>query len=138
MERKRLFKILTYLIVLLFLVNYVAVRLHWYVSIWWLDMPMHFMGGIFIGLLIVWFLFPKIFKEYFPPMLSLDLVLKIVVGVLLIGVSWEFFEILVNNIFARAPFNTLDTISDIFFDLAGGTFAIFYSFFIFPKLWDGR
>ena len=65
--------------------------------------------------------------------LSTKLIYQIILSVLFIGVSWELYEILVNNIIFQIPFNILDTISDIFFDSAGGTFAVFYFFFYFLK-----
>ncbi len=46
--------------------------------------------------------------------------------VLFIGVSWELYEVLVNGVLAKDVFNSLDTISDIFFDLAGGFLAVLY------------
>jgi hypothetical protein len=90
-------------------------------------MPMHFFGGLFIGLGLIWLL-TKIYTKNPSVELSFGLIYKIILGVFLIGVSWEFYEILVNNAIAQNPFNALDTISDVFFDLAGGTFAIFYFF----------
>lgn len=126
MDRKRLFKILARLIVLIFILNYLGSKFHLYVSIWYFDMPMHFLGGLFIGLALIWLLSYKDLSLG----LSLKLIFKILFYVLLFGVSWEIFEILVNNTFAKDLFNTLDTFSDIFFDLAGGTFAIFYFFYL--------
>ena len=81
-------------------------------------MPMHFLGGVWLGLALLWFL--KI-KE-----ISLMLIFKMILGVLIIGVLWEIFEIILNNYTTQSPFNSLDTISDIFFDLSGGCFAILY------------
>lgn len=79
---------------------------------------MHFLGGLWLGLAFFW-LFS--FKE-----LSLKLILKVILGILLIGIFWEIFEILVNKTIAQNPFNILDAVSDIYFDLAGGIFAILY------------
>jgi hypothetical protein len=128
MDRKRLFKILAYLIFLLFLLNYVASKFYWYFSIWWVDMPMHFLGGLCAGFAIIWLLSLK--KLPFELPLSLQVVwnfiFKIFLSVLFIGVLWEFFEILFNNIIAQNSFNIFDTVSDVFFDLTGGTFAILY------------
>ena len=124
MDRKKLFKILAYLIVCIFLVNYVAVKLYWYNSIWYFDMIMHFLGGFFLGLSLIWLLSYKNLSIE----LSFNLIFKIILGVLLVGVLWEVYEILVNNAIAQNPFNTLDTLSDIFFDLSGGVFAILYYF----------
>jgi len=81
-------------------------------------MPMHFIGGFWIGLATIYFLAPKA--------ISFRSILIILFSVLLIGVGWELFEIFFNNYIAQNPFNTLDTISDVFFDLAGGSAAILY------------
>lgn len=128
-ERKRLFKTLANSIILLFLLNYFAVKFYWYYSIWYFDMPMHFLGGFSTGLVVIWLL--SFFNSSF--ILTSKLIFKIIFGVLLIGILWEVFEILVNNITVQNSFNILDTTSDIFFDLAGGLFAIFYFFFYFLK-----
>ncbi len=118
MDRKKLFKILAYLIILIFLINFIAGKLYWYFSIWWFDMSMHFTGGFWLGLAMTWLLYTVDLSPKF--------VLKIILSVLLFGVLWEIFEILVNNIIAQNPFSLLDTISDIFFDLSGGFCAILY------------
>lgn len=118
MDSKKLLIRLLSLIFLIFLLNYLAMRFYWYSSIWYFDMPMHFLGGLWLGLALIWFF--KI-KD-----ISLKSIFYLILGVLLIGVLWEVFEIIIDKIITGNLFNTLDTISDIFFDLAGGTFAIFY------------
>ena len=79
---------------------------------------MHFLGGFWLGLAFLWFLL----KEN----LSFALILKIILGVLFVGILWEIFELLFNNIVAQNPFNILDTSSDLFFDISGGLCAILY------------
>ena len=81
-------------------------------------MPMHFLGGLWVGLALIWLFWGKEFDWM--------MILKIILGVLLVGVLWEIFEVILNHYTLKLPFNTLDTLSDIFFDLAGGTFAVFY------------
>ena len=81
-------------------------------------MPMHILGGFWLGLVFIYFL--KI-KD-----LSFSTILKIILGALVIGLLWEVFEILVDKTIIQNPFNTLDTLSDICFDLAGAGIAIFY------------
>lgn len=124
MGRKQLFKNLSFFIISLFVLNLLALKFYWYFSIWYFDMPMHFLGGFCAGLLLMWFFSLK--KEILE--IDFNLILKIIFGVLFIGISWEIFEILFNNIIAQNSFNILDTTSDVFFDLAGGVFAIFYYF----------
>jgi len=118
MNRKRFFIYLASLVFFIFILNTLAGRFYWYYSIWYFDMIMHFLGGLWLGLVFIWLFWGKEF--------NLKLFLKIILGVLLISVLWEIFEIIFNNILVGDPFNFLDTISDVFCDLAGGTFAIFY------------
>lgn len=122
MVRKRLFKNLAFFIISLCLLNLLALKFYWYFSIWYFDMPMHFLGGFCTTLVLIWLLSFK--KEILD--LDFNLISKIILGVLFIGISWEVFEILFNNIIAENPFNVLDTTSDVFFDLAGGILAIVY------------
>lgn len=118
MDRPKLIKRLIFLILLLFVINFFANKLYWYSSIWYFDMIMHFLGGFWIGLLYIYF--------HNKESVSLRFVFKILLFTFLIGVGWEIFEILVNDVIAQNPFNTLDTFSDLFFDLAGGGISILY------------
>ena len=53
MTRKDFFIRITGLIFVIFFINYLAMTFHWYSSIWWFDMPMHFMGGLWLGLIFI-------------------------------------------------------------------------------------
>ena len=118
MDRKKLIKPLVYIILFILTVNFIANKLYWYSSIRYFDMFMHFLGGIWVGLMSLYFFtFQRI---------SLKLVVRVLLVVLAVGVGWEIFEFLVNDAFAQNPFNYLDTFSDIFFDLSGGLCAILY------------
>jgi|SRR3989344_3755043 len=120
MDRKKLIKRLIYLIFLILLVNFTANKLYWYSSIWYLDMIMHFLGGFWVTL--------TMFYIFSPKKVTLALIWKTLLFVLVVGIGWEWYEILVNEIIARNPFNYLDAFSDIAFDLAGGALAILYLF----------
>jgi len=121
-DRKRLFKTLAFFTILLFVANYLALKFYWYYSIWWSDMLMHFLGGICLGLFLIWLLSYKNSSLE----INLRLICKIFLGVFFIGIFWELYEVLFNNIIAQIPFDALDTIHDIFFDLSGGLCAILY------------
>jgi len=119
-NRKKLLIRIISIIFLIFFLNLLASKFHWFFSIWWFDMPMHFLGGFWLGLILLW---------YFPQeSLSSLSVLKIILGVLLIAIGWEIFEIVVDRTITQNPFNSLDTLSDLCFDLAGGFFAMIYFF----------
>lgn len=81
-------------------------------------MPMHFLGGTWIGLLY-FYLFPP--KEN-----SAVSFLRVFLFVLAIGIGWEVFEMMVNDIIIQNPLNYSDMLSDLFFDLFGGLCAILY------------
>ncbi len=83
-------------------------------------MPMHFLGGFWLGLAFLWLI------PIDEP--SLSKVFKIIIGVLIIGIFWELFEIGVNDILAKSPFDMVDTVSDLFFDISGGFASMIYFF----------
>ena len=105
----------------IFTADRVGTMFYWYYTIWWFDIPMHFLGGMWVGLFFLYVLNNKKgFLKHFFVILSC---------VLLVGILYELFEIYAHNYIARDPFNSLDTVSDLFFDLAGGALAVLY----FPK-----
>lgn len=89
-------------------------------------MLMHFLGGVFIAVTAVSLL--RAFK-------ILDKNKNIFWAVFLVlgtGLVWELFEIGVDKIIVHAPLNApnpVDSISDIFFDLSGGLFALVLVFY---------
>ena len=91
---------------------------YWYSSVWYLDMFMHFLGGFWLSFAMIWFF--KIKK------ITPKIIFEIILGVLFFSIIWEVFEIIVDKSITDNIFNILDTISDIFFDLAGGFSAMLY------------
>lgn len=124
MNREGLLKHLVFLMFFIFIAHLFAQKFYWYYSIWYFDMPMHLLGGFLSGLFLIWVLS---YKNISQPS-SLKFILKIILGVLFIGILWEMFEFLVNNYVVKNLFliNNLDSLSDLFFDLSGGAMAIFY------------
>lgn len=122
MDARRLFKQSAYLIVFIFLLNFLANKFHWYSLIWWFDIFMHFMGGVWLGLVFVWFLY----KRGQSVALNFHLILKAVAWILLVGIGWEVFEFYFINHLAQNGFDRFDTVSDLLLDLSGGVCAILY------------
>ncbi len=118
MERQELFKRISFLIVLIFGLNLLANKFYLYSGLWYFDILMHFAGGFWLGLVFFWYFWQK--------ERSISLLQKIILGVLVVGIGWEVFELVFVNYVALNDFNTLDTLSDICFDLAGGFLAILY------------
>ncbi len=109
-----------FLIFFIFLLNYLAMKFHWLSSIWYFDMPMHFLGGFWLGLFALYLFSPK--------NQSLSYISKVLLFVFLMGAGWEIFEIFIDKLITLNNFNYIDTASDMFFDFAGGLSAIFYFF----------
>src|SRR3989344_6115892 len=55
MDRKKFFKRIVYLIFFIFIVHFFANKFYWYSSIWYFDIIMHFLGGLWVGLFFIWF-----------------------------------------------------------------------------------
>jgi hypothetical protein len=119
MNQKKLLVRLASLVIFIFLVNTLSYKFYWYSSMWWFDMFMHFLGGAWVALFVVW-----IFKYQ---AIDNSKIFKITLGVLTVAISWEIFEFLVDGNLAKDGISVLDSISDVFLGLAGGLTAIFYS-----------
>lgn len=96
--------------------NFLGSRLDLYSILWWYDMPMHFLGGLFSSLIIIyvllnysWFVNLKIVKK----------VLLVLFLVFVVGILWEGYELFF-AIITKQKQILLDSTSDIFFDIAGG------------------
>jgi hypothetical protein len=108
MARTALFIMQLLLVAGLLFVHYFALQNDLYWHYLWLDIPMHFLGGLWAALACVWFL------RFFMPRASFALVLAGVVG---IGIAWELFEFIVG--FQENNY-ALDTSLDIVMDITGG------------------
>ncbi len=117
--RKQILSILATLIIFVAIINFIAMKAMWYYIFWYFDMPMHFLGGVVV-MLLVGYIFYRAISRY-----SMLPVSAIMLAVLIIGVGWEVFEYLVNNVYAGQVWNKLDTVSDICFDMAGGIMGLF-------------
>lgn len=118
MHNPKLTKRLAFLIFFIFSLNFLANKFYWYSSISYFDMIMHFLGGFWVGLLALYIFEPS--RIYFKS------IFHVLLLVFFIGVGWEVFEIFVDKVVTQNSFNLTDTLSDMFFDLLGGVFAIFY------------
>lgn len=105
----------------LFIFNTVSVWLSLYTIFWYFDMPAHFFGGLFIGLLSIHlFLRFKIGVN----MSTSTMAILVITTVLLIAVAWEVYEFGIGHL-AGQKYIMLDTISDICFGVAGAIEALF-------------
>lgn len=107
----------------------------WYFLFPWLDIPLHLLGGLFIGLLAIW-LSGRLFV-FFGEWSRLQKFLLVLGVVCLVGVFWEFFEFGLDWLYTigivgfKSQLSVADTIGDLFLDILGGLFALI-SHWLFP------
>ena len=114
--------VLALLGVILGIAQGIATYWHLYFYIWWLDIPMHILGGFWIAL----FVLSYSYGEKGLDMKDNSVKATIIVGLMttfIIGVGWEIFERLVDQINNLNNFDFVDTISDICNDVIGASLA---------------
>ncbi len=88
--------------------------LHLYYEIWWLDIPMHIFGGFGVA----WF-----FISLFTVLKKSHALRVILFCTLLIAVSWEIFERILDIFAIRAWNGWVDTIKDLIDGMIGALIA---------------
>lgn len=113
-SRTKLFFSLMVLGFVIAILHFIASMYYLYFEWWWFDIMMHVFGGIFIAGSALWFLkyeVPARFQRRVPPFLFAF------VSIAVIGVMWEWFELL-TGMYSAVNY-TLDTTLDLLSDVAG-------------------
>lgn len=125
-----------FLLIVVFGVHAWALNHAGYFRFWWLDIILHFLGGLMLGLFFLWFFYVSghVAKPEWPWYVFLVMISGFV---LFMGVQWEFFEFLFDTFVAKraslplAQLGVRDTMSDLFMGwmgaLAAGVLFLFYS-----------
>lgn len=110
----------------IFVVQGLATYFYWYWRIWWFDMPMHFLGGLWVGLSMLWLFFLSGRFSNKGEQSTKTIFAVGILSVLTVAIVWEVFEYVVQLLFpSGTPYDILDTLSDIFWGITGGTIASF-------------
>ncbi len=131
MMKKGLFIFIFFLILLIAGLNQLAIDLLLYWKIWWFDIMMHFLGGLWIGLASLWI---YLFSGYFDSFKSFKnkdwetILIISILSVFVVGVGWEIFEFIFEIDFSN---NYIwDTTSDLIMDFVGSFVAASVIMFI--------
>ncbi len=96
---------------------------YWY---WrWIDMPVHFLGGLWLGLAGI-YLYRKIFPQTFSRRKNLFFFVIALSTTLVIGGLWEITEISLGSLKIVRINSVKDTLGDLFFDLLGACVGAIY------------
>ncbi len=123
MNRNILAKKSLILILLVSGLHFLAEVFYWYVSIWWFDNLMHFLGGLFLA-----FFSATIFYKYLKDKNNRKIFFSIMFFVILIGLGWELFEYAVQYFIkgSHRLADITDSFFDMIFDILGGALGILF------------
>jgi hypothetical protein len=125
MLRILFFKEQFFLIILIATMHILAMELYWYWQFLWLDILMHFLGGLWVALASFWIL--GIFKNHTSYIQSKkQAIIFALVSALFIGVLWEVFEY-ISDIAVTSEAYWPDTTLDLIMDSLGGVLAGLYA-----------
>ena len=109
----------------------VVAIIHWIASIYYfyylvpnLDILMHFLGGLLIGLIILSLLFVRRLFGFAHTHHGV-VITTTLFGVLLIGLAWELFEVFF-DMTAITRIDLFDTLLDLVMDLIGGGVSLWW------------
>jgi len=126
------FSHLLYLVLIVAILHILALKFYFYSNVWWFDMVVHFLGGFWIALAVLWFLFfsgyIKLRGETYIHFLFIASL-----SALFAGIVWEIFEVTngVTSVLFRGYWK--DTMSDIIFDCLGALASSRYLFIEYKK-----
>lgn len=117
----------------IFLLHILGTSFFWYAKYFWFDIPMHILGGLWVGLLISYILEDRLrmldFKK--SPLITLSIVLSLTT---LVGIAWEVFELAAGTIpaylspvFERNVPIYQDSLYDLLNDVLGAIPAALYA-----------
>jgi hypothetical protein len=99
-----------------------ALHFFWYWTYWWFDIPMHFLGGAWLGGMAILAL-----RRWAPEKVERrGLVYLTAIGTaLFVGGLWEVFEFSLDTFVIMRVNDIIDTMSDLGMDVAGVLFTSF-------------
>lgn len=109
---------------LLYGMNRLAIEYSLYWKLWWYDIPMHFLGGLILGGIAVWF-FGSLHErfEYFR---GLSVPVFTLGFVLFGGIAWEIYEYHYGLSYNPMIGYWVDTLKDLSMDVVGCFSVLWY------------
>jgi hypothetical protein len=115
------------LISVITMLHYAGLQLYLYWTFWWFDIFMHFLGGLWFGVVSIWFFFFSGFTGRFKSQLTARYIFTVsIVSVMIIGALWEIFEIYAGVTRFTIDYQ-LDTSIDLIMDMFGAVVASIYT-----------
>lgn len=99
------------------LFHYFGLHLGFFFTVWWWDILVHFLGGLWVALAGVWLL--RLLG------LRAPLLLQCLLLSFCVGVAWEVFEFVIGSYGSPFMSPALDTAKDLINDTLGGVLAAY-------------
>lgn len=127
MFRQKIFKEFCVLALVVGILNFLALDQDLYWRWLWFDSLMHFLGGALVASFFLWLYFFSGFLA--PEERELKSFAKIsLLAIVLVGVSWEIYELLLGESRLHGEEYISDTTLDIVMDLLGALVACLYAY----------
>ncbi|MCK5027083.1 MAG: hypothetical protein KAS07_01555 [Candidatus Pacebacteria bacterium] len=129
MRNKHILPFLLGLIVCILIVNMLALQYHLYWRIFWLDIPMHFLGGFWLGFGALWLYFLSgkfsvVPDKHREPLYVITLA---IISAIVFGSLWEAYEFGIDIFISLADvYNMRDTVTDLIMDVFGALVSAAY------------
>ena len=102
----------------------IALSFSLYWTVWWFDIPMHFLGGALMALITLFIIYDSKFFNF--SIKKPVVVFAVALGAtLIIGLSWELWELYMG--FTNIYEDQVDTIADLINDTLGAIVVYLYS-----------
>jgi hypothetical protein len=105
-------------------VHYFSINNALYFYYQWLDIPVHFLGGLWTGFIFFWF-FSR-FSLDFVFVNRKTIIISLMVCALSVGLIWEVFEFFAKIAVLVPDIYLIDTIKDLFTDVLGALVSYIY------------
>jgi len=100
---------------------------------WWLDIVMHFLGGLLVAMFGIWF-YEKFQKETLFNGEDYKVLLNVIIFVTIVGLFWETFELFFDATSTTKVAYVRDTIFDFVMNTVGTITGFFYAKYIIKKI----
>ena len=124
MFKQELFKRAFWILVLVGVLNIISVKLYLHWSLWWIDIILHFLGGLCVALFALWFSSGKSDLKNWSQKKILFVALT---SAICVGILWELYELYFGLTFlSDGARYFVDTAKDLTMDFVGGIFGFFW------------
>jgi hypothetical protein len=104
------------------LLHWIACVYDFYETTWWADTIMHFLGGLWTYLFILW----VSHTQYGVKLLPYTSARNLLIIILFVGVAWELLELALGFTNVSDPRYPFDTPKDLVMDMLGAVVGLFF------------